>query len=201
MAFDDQLRELKERVLIPPADTIGKFVHPNTVSLIGFCLGVAAGGAVLAGQMAVGVVLWALNRIIDGLDGTIARRTGRQTDFGGYLDILLDFAVYAWVPLAFAIQADSRNVFLALGFLLGSFYLNAGSWIMLAAILERRNLYTTVEQTTVIMPSGLIEGAETIAFFTAFFIWPGQLVVIFTLMGVLVLYTVMQRLIWAYRHL
>lgn len=34
-----------------------------------------------------------------GIDGLVARVSGQQTDFGGYLDILCDFVVYAAIPI------------------------------------------------------------------------------------------------------
>ena len=73
----------------------------------------------------------------------------------------------------------------------------------LAAILEKRNqgTYQKKELTTITMPSGLVGGAETVLFYCVFILWPQQLVVLFVLMGVLVLVTIGQRLIWAVRHL
>ena len=207
MAFDKQLRELKEAVLIPLADAIGKHVHPTTISLISFGFGVAAGVAVLAGWYLPGLVLWGINRIGDGLDGTIARRTGRQSDIGGYIDIMLDFTVYAFLPVTFALAHHNTHgdttAFIAMGFLLSTFYLNAASWMTLSAILEGRNLgaKSAGEKTTITMPTGLIEGAETIVFYSIFFLLPGIIPTLFTLMGVLVVYTIGQRLIWAIANL
>lgn len=39
-------------------------------------------------------------RVLDGLDGVVARQRNKQTDFGGYLDIVLDFTVYSIIPVA-----------------------------------------------------------------------------------------------------
>ena len=41
-----------------------------------------------------------LNRILDGFDGMYARKTGRTTEFGGYLDIIVDFTIYGLIPVA-----------------------------------------------------------------------------------------------------
>lgn len=41
-----------------------------------------------------------LIRVLDGLDGVVARQKNKQTDFGGYLDIILDFTVYSIIPVA-----------------------------------------------------------------------------------------------------
>jgi hypothetical protein len=51
------------------------------------------------------------------------------------------------------------------------------------------------------MPTGLIEGAETIVFYIAFYLFSVYLAPLFWLMAVLVVITAGQRLVWAYRHL
>ena len=50
----------------------------------------------------MGLILIFIGRICDGLDGAVAKQT-KQTDFGGFLDIVLDFAFYGMIPLAFAL--------------------------------------------------------------------------------------------------
>lgn len=50
------------------------------------------------------------------------------------------------------------------------------------------------ELTTVTMPRGLVGGAETIIFYTAFLLWPGLLPWLFTAMAVMVAVGVVLRL-------
>lgn len=71
----------------------------------------------------------------------------------------------------------------------------------LAAILEKRNLSRGDKLTTITMPTGIIGGTETILFYTVFIFFPAHLVWLFSLMGLLILVTILQRLAWAYRHL
>jgi hypothetical protein len=47
------------------------------------------------------------------------------------------------------------------------------------------------------MPSGLIEGSETIFFYGLFFLFPEYMVGLFGLMAILVLLSAVQRLVWA----
>jgi phosphatidylglycerophosphate synthase len=149
------------------------------------------------------LVLWALNRVLDGLDGTLARLTGQQSDLGAYLDIVLDHLIYAAVPLGLALAAGTPAAFLALSLLLSSFYINGASWMYLAALLEKRQAGAAAqgELTTVTMPSGLIEGAETVVFYTLFLLLPGAIVPLFVIMAVLVFVTAGQRVAWAIRAL
>ena len=167
--------------------------------------GVACAAALASwqGYYLPGLVLWLLNRALDGLDGTLARITGQQSDFGGYLDILLDTVMYAAIPTALSLSIDRLPAYQALALLLMSFYVNAASWMYVAALLEKRRAGAAAsgELTTITMPSGLIEGTETIAFFVLFLLFPHAIVVLFVVMALLTFATIGQRLAWAARAL
>ncbi len=199
--LDDSLRAIKERVLTPIADRAGRYLHPNAVTLAGLGFGLAAAVCAAGSAYIAGLLCWGVNRVLDGLDGTIARRHAKQSDLGGYLDTLADFLVYALVPLGLAYGVADRPVWMACAVLIAAFYVNAASWLALSAILEKRNLAGHKIQTTVIIPGGLIEGAETVLFYTLFFLLPSALSGLFGLMATLVGVTVVQRLLWAGRHL
>jgi phosphatidylglycerophosphate synthase len=168
-----------------------------------FGAGVAAAAVAARGQYGAGLLCWALNRVLDGLDGVLARATGRQTDFGGYLDTLLDFLVYALVPLGLVVGRPSLPVALAALVLLAAFYVNAASWMYLSALLERRAQGAALrgEQTSVTMPGGLVAGSETILFYALFFLMPGNLAPLFLVMAALVGVTVVQRAAWGWSAL
>ena len=201
--LDALLRPLKERWLAPAAHALGQRVAPMTVTFAGFVVGLAAAIATAYGLRDVGLGLWIANRVLDGFDGTLARVQGAQSDLGGYLDLLLEFVVYAAIPLGLVLGAPSLPRAVAAVALVGSFYINAASWMYLSAVLERRGHGARMrgELTSVTMPAGLIGGTETIVFYTLFFVWPAQLVALFAVMTALVLVTVVQRLAWAIRHL
>ncbi|MDE3053449.1 MAG: CDP-alcohol phosphatidyltransferase family protein [Gemmatimonadota bacterium] len=199
--FDAYLRELKDRILWRTARRAGRWVPPNVVTLAAFLIGLMAAGAAWGRAYGAGLGLWLLNRLLDGLDGTIARSTDRQTAFGGFLDLTLDFVVYAAVPIGLALGAGSRAALLTVIGLLASFYVNA-TWMYLAAILERRRLAIPGgEQTSAAMPEGIIAGTETAVLYAIFFLWPRALVPVGAAMAVLVGATAAQRLRWTWRHL
>lgn len=201
--FDVMLRPVKERVLAPAALAVGQRIHPMTVTIAGFVLGIAAAVFAARGATGTALSLWLGNRILDGFDGTLARTQGRQSDFGGYLDIVVDFAVYAAIPLGLVVSAPNFLILGAALVMIASFYVNAASWMYLAAILERRAVgaISRNELTTVTMPEGLVGGTETIIFYTLFFAMPQWLLPLFAALSGLVLITIMQRLAWAARHL
>ena len=65
-------------------------LSPDLATVIGLCIGMGAVPALLYRLYWVALVCILLNRIIDGLDGILARM-GNPTDAGGFLDIALDF--------------------------------------------------------------------------------------------------------------
>ena len=200
--FDNTMRDVKERIFHPLAAPFYR-VNPIILTIIALIFGLLAAVVLAFGLAIWGFLFWVLNRVFDGLDGTVARRQGIQSDLGGYLDILFDFVVYAAVPIGLALGWPSPTTLLALIALLSIYYVNAASWMYLAAVLEKRNQGARAqdEKTTVTMPAGLIGGTETIVFYTVFILFPSYLTFFFVVMAVLVFFTVVQRLIWAVKHL
>ncbi|MBU0956784.1 MAG: CDP-alcohol phosphatidyltransferase family protein [Spirochaetes bacterium] len=172
--LDTRLRPLKDRLITPLATVAGKWFTPNQLSVLAFIAGLAC--AVMLGLKAptAAFILWVANRILDGLDGLVARSSGRSSDKGAYLDITLDFMVYALIPLAM-IYADPALA-LSTVLLFAAFYINSASWMYLSALLEKRGRGAAArdEKTSITMPTGLIEGGETIVFYSLMILLPGM---------------------------
>lgn len=200
--FDNSARAAKEVVLTPVAVVLDR-IHPTAVTAVSFALGIIC--AVFAWQQLYmwSAVFWGLNRLTDGLDGTVARVHDKQSDFGGYIDILADFTVYAAVPIALVMSDPTLNRYVALAYLLATYYINAASWMYLSAILEKRQhgAKRNKENTSVTMPVAIIGGLETVLIYPVFLIWNQQMTLWFVLMGSLVMVSVIQRLVWASRNL
>ncbi len=197
--MDNTLRQFKDEVCFPLARQIGKSVDPITITLIGGGIGLMAALAGWQGYYLLGLVLWWLNRALDGLDGAVARATGQQSDLGGYVDTLVDFAMYTVIPLGLALRNPTTEMLLALAFLLGTFYINAAAFLYLSAILEKRQ--TRRGLTSLTMPRGLIEGTEAIIFFSLFFLVPQAVCFLFLVLASCVVFTTFQHIVWAVRNL
>jgi phosphatidylglycerophosphate synthase len=201
--FDTSLRRFKDHIGEPIATKLSG-ISPNSVSLAAFALGMLTAWLAFRGWYAWALTFWLISRFLDGLDGLLARVHRKQSDFGGYLDILLDFVVYAALPIAIVASNPSLDRYLAVTFMLASFYVNGASWMYLAAILEKRGSQFVGDpaapptMTTVVMPSGLVGATETILAYCAFLIWPNQALLLFSIFGGLVVFTTLQRLIWAW---
>lgn len=201
--LDRSIRVVKEQVLVPVAQRVDKRIHPTTVTIVAGVVGIAAAAAAWQQMYVLGLVLWALNRVLDGLDGTLARATNQQSDLGGYIDILLDDLTYSLIVFAFAVGVGTVPAFIAAGFLLVMYRVNAASWMYLSSLLEKRAVgsKSNEEMTSITMPAGLVEGTETVIFYVLFYLFPSFIVPLFWAFGVLVGLTVVQRMIWAVRVL
>lgn len=201
--FDNRLRQLKDSILTPlAASPLGR-LRPNQVTTVGFLVGLGALVPLYYGRNGLAFALWAANRVIDGLDGLIARRNKTQSDFGGYYDILTDFVLYALIPGVIALRERSLTLSFLTILLLGVFYVNGASWMYLSGLLEkqRRREEDAPRTTSLEMPRGVIEGTETIVFYSLFILLPGGAVYLVALMSLLTALGIPQRLIFARKHL
>ena len=193
--LDSALRPVKDRLLGPLVDSPFGRVHPVALSALSLGTALAAAAAAWQGAVALSVSLWLLSRVADGLDGAVARHQGTATDLGGVLDIVFDTIGYAAIPIGVAAGLDTRAGWVVAAVLLATFYVNAVSWTYVAALLEKRGSARSV--TSVTMPRGLVEGTETIVFFTLALAVPSAAVWVWGVMAVAVAATVVERLWWA----
>ncbi len=200
--FDPLLRPIKDRAFGPIAQALPR-VSPGAITALALLVGVGSVGAAWQGAFAVGFLLWLVNRLLDALDGAVARVHGKSTDLGGYLDLVADFIVYGAIPAAMALRPGAPpELTRAAVILLAVFYVNTAAWMVPAALLEKRGYRADGrrQSTSIVMPEGVISGGETVVFFSLFFLLPSHQVGLFRLMAALTAITVFQRLVWGVRE-
>ena len=118
------------RALLAPAIRLG--IHPNAVSLTGLALG--AGAAFCYAhwrdpRMAtLGLLLMLGWHVADGLDGKLARATGRTSPLGRVLDGMCDYLVFIVVLVAVALNTDNVRLAVALGIPAGFAHSVQSAW-------------------------------------------------------------------------
>ncbi|MFN0114207.1 MAG: CDP-alcohol phosphatidyltransferase family protein [Paracoccaceae bacterium] len=168
--FDSALQPMQRRLLDNPARKLARLgVRADWITLAAFAAGLAGAGLIAAGAFGWGLVAILANRLLDGLDGAVARAT-LPTDRGAFADIALDFAFYALVPLAFALADPAANA-LAAAVLLAGFAGTGSSFLAFAAIAGRRGPASPAKGIHYL--GGLTEGAETVAAFVLMCLLPG----------------------------
>jgi CDP-diacylglycerol--glycerol-3-phosphate 3-phosphatidyltransferase len=68
-------------------------VHPNALSLVGLAVSLTGAWSFAEGRFRQGALIVLLGGVFDLVDGVVARRQGRVTTFGGFLDSSLDRVV------------------------------------------------------------------------------------------------------------
>lgn len=201
--LDGALRPVKDRALTPLVRTPLGRIHPTVISATAMVLSVWAAVAAWRGAPALAVVLWLAGRVADGLDGLAARSHDRTSDLGGLADLVFDSIGYAAIPIGVAAGIGEASAWIAAAVLLATFYLNSVSLGYLSAILEKRGRGAAAigQPTSAALPRGLVEGTETIVFFTIALAFPSIAVAVFWVMAVAVAITIVERLRWAGRIL
>ncbi len=195
--LDAKLRPLID----PPLNALGRRlaslgIGANSITITGMILGLGSGVMIAYSHFAAGLALILASRLLDGLDGAVARAT-RISDFGGYLDIVADFAFYVAVPVGFAFAAPDNMPFALL--LVASFTLTGISFLSYAVLAAKRGLVTSDHgQKSFFYNTGLAEGTETIVAFLLMCLFPGHFPVIASVFAVMCLLTVFQRSIAAF---
>lgn len=202
------------RVLdVPAGMLVGLGATANAITALGGIFGGAAFVCISFGWMEGGLGFILANRLCDGLDGAVARRVG-ATDFGGFLDIVVDFIFYAAMPLAFAIYDSSNAV--AAAFVIFSFMGTGASFLGFAIIAGKRGMnIDALSQSHVLgfgatrgggirgkafyYASGLAEGGETFLFLCLICLLPNWFAIIAIAFGVLCLVTTAGRIRMAAR--
>jgi phosphatidylglycerophosphate synthase len=190
--LDAKLRPLID----PPLNAMGRAlagagITANAITFTGLALGLAGAAAIALGHIGWGLALILANRLLDGLDGAVARARG-PSDLGGYFDILADFAFYVAVPVGFGFLAPANAVPALV--LVASFVLTGVSFLAFAVIAAKRGETTDAHgRKSFFYSTGLAEGTETIAVFIAMCLWPAWFAAIAYGYAALCVLTVVQR--------
>lgn len=190
--FDARLRPYID----PPLNWLGRAlaragVTANGVTLAGLVPGLAAAAAIANGYFLAGLALILLNRLLDGLDGAVARARG-PSDFGGYLDIVADFLFYTAIPVGFGLAAAANTLPALL--LVAAFTLTGISFLAFAVLAAKRGAHTSAHGAkSFFYSTGLAEGTETIVCFAAMCLWPQHFPLIACGYAGLCVLTVVQR--------
>lgn len=86
-------------------------IDPNALTLLGLALSFVSAVVIATGAYLVGGVLFLLASALDGVDGAVARASGRTSSFGAFLDSLADRYAEAAVLVGLLISLDRAQNF------------------------------------------------------------------------------------------
>ncbi len=196
--FDPKLLPATRKILDLPARLLVRAgVSADQVTITGFIIGLLAVPflAFELYELALAAIL--LNRLCDGLDGAVARRT-QLTDAGGFLDIVMDFIFYSAVVFGFLLASPEQNA-IAAGLLLVTFMGTGSTFLAFASVAGKRGIENPeYPNKSLHYMGGLTEGFETILFFVAFCLWPQHFPVLAYLFAAACWLTAITRIVAGY---
>lgn len=102
---------------------LGIPITPNQITMVSFAVGILSGVSFALSYLLLGAILYYLSDVLDGVDGVVARRTGRVTAYGAYLDSCLDRYVDVFILLGICVHLSQVGYIWIIGILaiLGNF--------------------------------------------------------------------------------
>ncbi|MCJ8314437.1 MAG: CDP-alcohol phosphatidyltransferase family protein [Saccharospirillaceae bacterium] len=169
--LDKYLLPVTHVVLKPLVNLCVKYkIRANQITVIGFVIGILSVGFIVNQFYLMGLICIVVNRIFDGLDGEVARKT-KPTQAGAFLDIVLDFIFYQAVVFAFAFS-NPQFTFWAVC-LMFSFVGTGTSFLAFSIFAQKNNIKKqNYPNKSIYYLTGIAEGTETILFFMLCCIWP-----------------------------
>ena len=173
--LDATLRPIIDPPLKIAARAIAKTPVTGTIiTMTGFGFGLIACVFVTLQLEWMALAFLILNRLCDGLDGSVARARGEDSDLGGYLDIVLDFLIYAGIPFFAALGLMEPSAYLAAAFVIYSFIGSGISFLAYAIVAGKRDMDDNAHQgkKSFYFATGFMEGAETVFFMGLICLFP-----------------------------
>ena len=186
---------IKERfrgLMSPVVDILDSLgVTPMVVSLTGLALSVLGALFAGAGRLVAGGLILAGASLCDTLDGSLARKTGKASEFGAFFDSTADriseFAYFAALALYYSGRGSGVMILFTLAALAGSFLTSYAR-----ARAEGLGLECSV---------GMLERPERVMLLVAGLLFGGRILdAVIILLAILSIYTFIQRVMHV-RHI
>ncbi len=174
-------------------------IKPNHVTVATFLLAVVAAVLVGAGRPVAGLTVWLISRFGDGVDGLLARQTGRRTAFGGYLDISLDMAGYAGMIVGFAVLHPAFHV--AWAAVLAGYVVVITTTLALSDAAGQLQRRVAERDRTFQFTAGVAEAGETNVMYALWVLFPASIGWLVWLWVAALFFTAIQRTWLAWRVL
>ena len=158
--FDERFRRFFPAVASGPVRVLARMgATPNQVTVTACLMGCGAAALLASGMGGLALALWLASRVLDGMDGMLARITSGSSAFGGFLDITLDMLAYGAMILGFAVARPAHAVGWS-AILVG--YIGATTaTLALSSLLEARRARDGITDRSIAFTPGFAEAGET----------------------------------------
>jgi phosphatidylserine synthase len=138
-------------------------ITPTGLTVVGLLLGMASAASAWNRLWVPALLLWLTSRVLDALDGALARiKISHNISYGsvgGYLDIVFDFIVYG--SFVVGVGHGAGTSYLPFLLVLLAYYINGTSFLAFSSIAEREQI-TIDDGRSLSFVFGLAETTETV---------------------------------------
>ncbi len=171
-------------------------ITPNMITVAAFLIAAIAAVFVYQKMFFLGLLVWWAGRLLDAMDGILARHLNRSSEFGAYLDITLDMFAYSLMVIAFMEVFPEQSMI--------------WKWILLLYVLcitsalafgnmEQKLGAFSDQSRKLRLGAGLAEAGETGIAYSVFLLFPSSVFYSSRLwLGILII-TVISRTLMAYK--
>ncbi len=191
--LENYIREPYQRILVDPVvKTINNNLAPNTLTMFAGIAGISVLPCLYFDYRIFAIFLILFSGYLDTLDGTLARFSGRTSDWGSVLDISMDRLVeFIIIFSLWIVSPETRSFWVIM--MLGSVLLCITSFLVIGVFTAndtKKGFYYS---------PGLMERSEAFVFFIAMILWPAYFSKFALVFSCLVLLTAFIRLTQFYR--
>ena len=158
---------------------------PIKVTFIALIIGIVSIVFLLLGELIGAVILLWISGIFDVLDGTVARKTHKESELGAFLDITFDRILELGIIVSLAII--NPNLRLMLVILTASIVMSLTIFLTVSSFAKNNGKKAFYYQ------AGIAERTEGFIFFTLMILWGDMRMLIGYIFAFAVLFTAIQR--------
>jgi len=156
-------------------------IHPDIITLMAFISGAIAGLCIAFGCIISALVLLWISGLLDILDGTVARLSGRSSKIGAFLDLVFDRMVESAIILGFFFFLPEHALAYLVFFIAVLF--NFTTFMVAGA------LFPNTGNKSMHYDIGLVERTETFFIFTLMLLWPTYVPIMLMIFNAIVFLT------------
>ncbi len=156
-------------------------INPNSITVAALVVGLIAAAFLAIGNTFVSLILLWISGLLDVLDGTVARLTGKSSKFGAYMDLVFDRLVEAGIIIGCYIFMPQ----FALTYLL--FF--AGAMFNFSTFMLAGSLFKNNGKKGMHYDVGLVERTESFIFFSLIILFPSYIFITLNVFNLLMFIT------------
>jgi len=156
-------------------------IKPTAITIAAFAIGLFSAILIGFNKPIVALVLLWISGLLDVLDGSVARLTGKSSARGAYMDLIFDRLVEAFIILGFTILAPTNYLAYILFYI--SVIFNFTTFVVAGA------LFKNTSKKSMHYDTGIAERTETFIVFSLMLIFKNQIMIILMVFNAIIFLT------------